>query len=63
MECRSPAEVVELLGPAACDALDAAERARLDHHLAICSECRGELITLRRVAERLAALRATGWRG
>ena len=63
MECRSPAEVVELLGPAACDRLDADERVRLDRHLAGCSACRDELIVLRRVVRRLSVLRAPDRRG
>ena len=62
MACRSPAEVVELLGSAVCDALEVDERVRLDRHLAGCSECRDELIALRRVARRLSALRAAEWR-
>ena len=63
MACRCPVDVVELLGPAACDALEVDERGRLDRYLAGCSECRDELTALRRVARRLSALRATEWRG
>ena len=57
MECRLPAVAVQLLGPAACDALDAGERARLDRHLAECAKCRHELIALRRVVDCLSILR------
>jgi anti-sigma factor RsiW len=58
MACRSPAEVVELLGPAACDVLNADERDRLERHLADCPDCREELDALRRVVRLLSSLRA-----
>jgi anti-sigma factor RsiW len=59
MACRSPSEAVELMGPAACGALDAEERAQLALHLADCPDCRQELLTLRRVVRQLSVLRRT----
>ena len=60
MTCQYPAEVVELMGPAACGALDAEGRAQLAVHLADCRDCREELRALRRVVRQLSALRQTG---
>lgn len=60
MACQSPGDVVELLGPAACDALEVDERARFDRHLADCPECRDELVALRSVVRQLSVLRSPG---
>lgn len=60
MTCQSPAEVVELMGPAASGALNADERAQLALHLADCPDCRDELLALRRVVRQLSVLRQTG---
>lgn len=60
MTCRSPAEVLTLMGPAACGALDPEERAQLALHLADCPDCRAELSALRRVARQLSASRQNG---
>ena len=57
MTCQSPAEVVELMGPAACGALDPEERAALGLHLVDCPDCRDELVALRRVVRQLSVLR------
>ena len=60
MMCRSPAEVVELMGPAACGALNAEEGVQLALHLADCPACRDELLALRWVVRQLSVLRQTG---
>ena len=57
MTCLSPSEAVELMGPAACGALNAEERAQLALHLADCPDCHEELLALRRVVWALSALR------
>jgi anti-sigma factor RsiW len=57
MTCRSPWEAADLLGPAACGALDVEERARLALHLADCRDCREELLALRRVVRQLSVLK------
>lgn len=63
MPCQSLADVVELLGGAASEALEEDERVRLDHHLADCRDCRDELVALRRVVRQLSVLRSTGRHG
>lgn len=53
------ADIHSLSGAYAVDALDPAERADFDRHLAECPECQAEVASLREAASSLAALTST----
>lgn len=53
------ADIHSLSGAYAVDALDAAERADFERHLAECPECRAEVESLREAASQLTALTTT----
>ena len=48
-------DIHSLVGAYAVDAVDDAERARFEEHLATCAECRAEVESLRGAAAHLAA--------
>ena len=50
-------DIHSLVGAYAVDALDDAERARFEEHLATCAECRAEVASLRGAAASVAAPR------